>query len=270
MGAWIGNMNHSILQIIIRVILVAAAVLLFIDNALLFASGASRNLGSLTAIILSLLVITYGIFMPRIHHRIAELWKKGGGGRNVLAVIGVLTIVVLLTVAVETIFMCAYSNREAPASEREPVVIVLGCQVRNGAPSLLLQARIDAAYEYLTAHPGAYCIASGGKGADEAFAEAKCIRDELVKRGIEESRIFVEDRSTSTRENMLFSKEIMEREDLGDTAVIVTNAWHELRAQMIASDLGLLCGGYGASTAWWLLPSYYLRELFGIIYQIVM
>lgn len=270
MGAWIGNMSHSILQIIIRVILVAAAVLLFIDNALLFASGASRNIGSLTAIILSLIAIVYALQMPRIHHRIAEIWKHGGGGKKALTVCALLAIVVLLTVAVETVFMCAYSNRQAPASDREPVVIVLGCQVRNGAPSLLLQARIDAAYEYLTEHPEAYCIASGGKGPDEAFSEAKCIYDELVKKGIDASRLFMEDRSTSTRENMLFSKEIMEKENLGDTAIIVTNAWHELRAQMIASDLGLPCGGKGASTAWWLLPSYYLRELYGILYQIVM
>ena len=65
------------------------------------------------------------------------------------------------------------------------------------------------------------------------------------------------------------AREIMERENLGDTIVLVTNSWHEFRASMIASDIDLPCGNEGAATPPWRLPSNYLRELFGIAYQFV-
>ena len=51
--------------------------------------------------------------------------------------------------------------------------------------------------------------------------------------------------------------------------LLVTNSWHELRAQMIANSQGIPCGGEGADTPIWLLPCYYFRELFGVIYQLI-
>ena len=35
----------------------------------------------------------------------------------------------------------------------------------------------------------------------------------------------------------------------------------------IAEELGLEYTSVSASTAWWLLPTYYVRELYGILYQ---
>ena len=58
----------------------------------------------------------------------------------------------------------AAANRAAPA---ESTVIVLGCQVRGTEPSLTLQRRVDAAADYLRAHPQARCVASGGQSDDE-------------------------------------------------------------------------------------------------------
>jgi len=62
---------------------------------------------------------------------------------------------------------------DAPAKS---VVVVLGAQVVNSRPTLILAGRIQAAADYLTAHPDSVCIASGGRGADEDISEAKCIR----------------------------------------------------------------------------------------------
>ena len=133
---------------------------------------------------------------------------------------------------------------------------------------MLLSERIETAYSYLQSHPEAVCIVSGGKGTDEVMSEAKCMYDELTKMGISPERIYMEDQSTSTRENLKFCKEIMAKEDLGDTAILITNSWHELRAQMIAAELDIPCGGLGAASPWWLIPSFYIRELYGILYQI--
>ncbi|MBO4927467.1 MAG: YdcF family protein [Clostridiales bacterium] len=262
-------MHQNLLQIIIRLILGIGASVLIIGFVTLLLNGASKNLGALIGIVFMTPVLLYAIFMPKIHEKIGSTWKAGGAGKRALITILVLIVVGILVIITETVFMCIYAHRKAPASEHPPVVLVLGCQVRNGSPSTLLRTRIDTAYEYLAAHPESPCIVSGGQGSDEAFSEAKCMFDELVKMGIDPERIYIEDKSTTTRQNLRFSKEIMEKEDLGDTILIVTNSWHELRAQMIAKDLGIPCGGLGAETPWWLLPANYMREIMAILYQIV-
>ena len=73
----------------------------------------------------------------------------------------------------------------------------------------MLQKRIDAAYGYLAAHPDAACVASGGLDDSETVTEAQCIRSTLVSMGIDEGRIYLEDRSRSTEENLSFSAAIM-------------------------------------------------------------
>ena len=262
-------MSHGVWQIIIRIILGLGATFLIIDFSALLLLGASRSIGAVIGIFPCILLLGYAVFMPRINDRIVAIWKGGGAGRLGILILAVLFVCGVILFTIESVLMCVYSNKKAPDSERPPVVIVLGCQVRDGHPSTLLQARIDTAYDYLIEHPDCYCILSGGQGTDEVISEAQCMRDVLVSRGIAPERLYVEDKSTTTRENLKFSKEIMERENLGDTAVIVTNAWHEFRAQVIAHDLGLPCGGVGAPTAWWLLPANYLRELLAIVYQFV-
>lgn len=261
-------MTKRVLQSIPRILLGIAAsglIALFVTQLL---SGIGRNVGGFTGLILSILALAYALFANRFHRFIKETWQAGGRGRRTILGVGIVAACLVLTVLVETVFMCIYAHRDAPKSEQPPVLIVLGCQVNPDGPSLLLRERINTAYDYLTAHSDAVCIASGGQGTDEVMPEAQCIYQELVAMGIDPRRIYVEDRSTTTRENLAFCKEIMARENLGNTAVLVTNSWHELRAQLIAQDLGLEVGAEGADTPLWLLPAFYIRELYGILYQI--
>ena len=224
-------------------------------------TGLGRNIGGYTGAAISLAILLYCLFCNIVN---------GFFSRHVK--LRLLTCIVLFLVSLYvfagSFFIVSSAHAAAPGSSRPPVVVVLGCRVKEGRPSILLGERIKAAYEYLSDHPDAVCICSGGQGDDEIISEAQCIRDELVKMGISFDRLYMEDKSTSTRENLKFSKEIMEKEDLGDTIVIVTNSWHELRAQMIAGSLGIPCGGYGAGTPLWLIPSYHIRELYGVLYQI--
>ena len=255
--------------LILRIVFFSgAALMLLLFIALLF-SGAGRNIGGAFGIFLSLAIMAYTLFFPSIREKNREIRAAGGKKWFLLRAVHLLTTIFLLYSITVGVFMGVAAHRKAPSSDRPPVVVVLGCLVKNGRPSLLLQERIDTAYEYLSAHPECYCIVTGGKGSDEAMSEARCMYTELVKMGISEERIFMEERSTSTRENLSFSKEIMERENLGDTMLLVTNSWHELRAQMIAKTQGIPCGGEGADTPIWLLPCYYFRELFGVIYQLI-
>ncbi len=243
-----------------------AMLLLFLSEVF---TGYGKNLGTIFGIFLSILVMAYMHFFDRVNKRIRDSRKNSKAAKRVQNCVLVAAALGVIYVITATSFMIAYAHRKAPASDRPPVLVVLGCLVVDDQPSTVLSDRIRTAYEYLVEHPDSPCIVSGGMGDDELISEAECMYRELVRMGISPDRIYKEDRSTSTRENLLFSKEIMEKENLGDTIVIVTNSWHELRASMIASSLDIPCGNEGAPTAPWRLPSHYLRELFGIAYQLV-
>ena len=117
---------------------------------------------------------------------------------------------VCMTVILVTLGKMASAALHRPTDGQNCTVVVLGCQVfPDGHPSLMLRGRINAAYDYLSAHPDAVCVASGGMDDSEPITEAQCIRDTLVSMGIDPGRIYMEDRSRSTEENLAFSAEII-------------------------------------------------------------
>lgn len=141
-------------------------------------------------------------------------------------------------------------------------LIVLGCQVRGSVPSRMLRQRIDAAADYLNACPDSVAIVSGGMGPGEDITEAQCMADALTAAGIDPSRIILEDRATSTMENLRFSQALMAP---GATVAIVSNEFHLYRAGQMAQMLGLQPKLIPADTEYpILLASYTLREILAV------
>ncbi|MDT8861175.1 YdcF family protein [Alkalihalobacillus sp. MEB130] len=141
-------------------------------------------------------------------------------------------------------------------------VIILGARVKGEIPSLSLQHRINAALEYLIENKNTLVIASGGQGPGEDITEAEAIKRELLKNGIEESRILLEEQSTSTLENLTFSKDHIP--NLSGKGIIVTNRYHLYRAILIAKDYGLDVMGLPAETPKSVLVQSYAREYLAI------
>lgn len=143
-------------------------------------------------------------------------------------------------------------------------VVILGAQVRGETPSRVLQKRINAAADYLEQYPLAIAVCSGGQGKGEAISEAEAIRRGLIEKGIEEERILLEDRSTSTVENILYSREIIGDDSLPVT--IVTNDFHLFRALRISRKQGLInAQGLGAVNFQPVTVHYYVREFFAVL-----
>lgn len=148
-------------------------------------------------------------------------------------------------------------------------VIVLGAQVREDGPSVVLKYRLDTAIAYLNENPDTLCIVSGGQGANEPFSEAEGMSDYLLKHGIRQERILLEDTSTNTVENIRNSKALMEQPYNG--VGIVTSNFHVFRAVQIAKVQGLegVCGIAADSNVFY-LPNNVLRECCGILKDWIM
>ena len=221
------------------------------------------NIGNLTGAAVCALLAAYLFWMGAAHRLIARLWQPAIG-KIVLGALGFAAAAALVLAVVISGFMIHAATR---APKGEATVVVLGCQVHGSNASLMLRERLDAALVYLNDHPDAPCVVSGGQGNGEDISEAECMYRYLVKNGIDPARIYKEERSTSTRENLAFSDEIIKANDLPQDLAVVTNEFHEYRARQIAHALGLSHSAVSAETAPWLFPTFYVRELYGILYE---
>ena len=153
---------------------------------------------------------------------------------------------------------------DAPVS----AVIVLGAGVNGETPSLTLRTRIDAAAAYLEEHPDVPVVLSGGQGPGEAITEAECMRCALVRRGVDESRLYPEERSTSTQENLRYSRAILEElgVDPAQRVAIVTSDFHLCRARLMWGGDTAAVPAHLPSALYFqcLTVNYFIREAFGL------
>lgn len=119
--------------------------------------------------------------------------------------------------------------------KKSDCIIVLGCQVYGTTPSPFLAWRTEQALKLYKEGYGKYIIVSGGKGPGENISEAEAMKRYLTSKGVENSKILIEDKSGSTMANLINSKAIMDKEGL-NTAVIVSNKYHLKRASLMAKQ----------------------------------
>ncbi|MDO8161390.1 YdcF family protein [Bacillus toyonensis] len=158
-------------------------------------------------------------------------------------------IIAIITVcAVYAVFLQynIYKHGHMKATDDADYIIVLGSKVNGTKPSYSLQYRIDKAAEYLKSHEKTIAIVSGGQGKGEDISEALAMKQGLMKQNIAEDRIIMEDKSTSTDENITFSKPLIPANM--KKGMIVTNDFHMFRAKKIAAKQGLQLEGLPAKT----------------------
>ena len=176
----------------------------------------------------------------------------------------ILTVLVGLGILMATSTELYLLTESKPDSEPCDYVIVLGAGVHGTEPSLMLQNRIDKAFAYLTDNPDVICVVSGGQGDNEDISEAECMYRELTQMGITSKRIWQENQSTSTVENLKFSVSLIEEKTgaCPDTIGIISNEFHITRAKLMASHQGFNPVGIPAETSRvGLKINYYLREI---------
>ena len=219
------------------------------------------NVGVVALGIGGLLAVLATLFYPTVRYILRLMWTKRWRKILLLAITGVVFILLVLFLVISG-FMLHAAAKEPPDNA---TVIVLGAAIREDQPSTMLAARLDAAAKYLDRNPESVCIVSGGQGADEGYTEAYVMKKYLQEKGIEENRILTEDRSTSTYENIQFSKELLEEKGLNKEVVIATQEFHQFRAQSFARQAGLEnAGACTCHTPAYLIGCYWVREFAGI------
>lgn len=166
----------------------------------------------------------------------------------------------ILFLAVETRIILAMKRR---CRRQVDYVIILGAQVRGIWITDSLKRRLDAALDYLARFPEAAVIVSGGQGSGEDITEADAMAAYLLGRGVEWRKIIREDRSTSTRENLRFSRKYLDASK--DSAAIVTNDFHIFRAVLTARREGYehVCAIPASSNPVFQI-NYLVREFFAV------
>lgn len=151
-----------------------------------------------------------------------------------------------------------------PKKKYYDFIIIHGAGLLNGEKvTPLLKSRIDKAVEayHQSLNPNVKIIATGGQGGDEKISEAQAICNYLLEEtDVPREAILLEEDSTTTYENLLFSKEMGEKLVASPRFLFVTNDYHVFRTSTYARRIGMKGDGLGCRTAAYYIPSAFIRE----------
>ena len=171
--------------------------------------------------------------------------------------------------------VCAWLASRHTPKEGKDYLVILGCGIfADGTPSPLLAGRVDRARAFDEARvkagdaPATF-VPSGGQGPDECMSEAQSMRNYLVGKGVDPNRIVLEPKSATTRENMAFSREVIEEHagcDASELSVgFSTTNYHVFRGYVCAHEAGMSVEGMGSRTRAYFWPNAFLREFAGLL-----
>ncbi|TCC45204.1 YdcF family protein [Kribbella capetownensis] len=246
----------------IPVAIVVLAIFLVINGVTML-----RREGRRPATLLSLLaglgiigLVIFGIAVQQLS------WEPFDAVRSIL--VGVLTYISFL-------FVCflayAFVYSRVRSSRKVDFVVVLGSGLRGSRVPPLLASRLDRAKQVygraVRKGRSPMIITSGGQGPDEDVPESHAMASYLIDGGVPADRILREDRSTSTTENLTFSRELMVSRVPAYRCLIVTNNFHAFRAALTARKAKVNGQVVGSPTAAYYWPTATIREFVAILYS---
>ena len=213
----------------------------------------------LTPLLIGAFLVLLGLLVPFLSCHALLKWAVVALAVFVLANVGVFEARIIREAGTE------------PAADAD-WVIVLGAKVNGRAPSLTLYNRSKAAAAYLSQNRRTLAVTTGGRGADEGMEESLCAKEVIVSSGVDPARVMTEEKSTSTQENLLFAREIIEAAggSRDDSVVIVTSGFHVYRTKKLAASVGFSNVSAKASKDLpYLVPYYYFREYAANLFESV-
>lgn len=145
-------------------------------------------------------------------------------------------------------------------------IIILGCKIKeDGTLTNLLKARTDTAIKISKmqkehTNKDIIFIPSGGKGIDEIMPEGLAIKNYLIKQGIKEKNILIEDKSKNTYQNISYSNKLIKEKIKKPKLAFSTTNYHVFRAGIIGTKQKLDIEGIGAKTKSYYWINAFIRE----------
>ena len=242
--------NQSLIYILLLLIVMVLLFILF---------GKSFSVSFVIANTLAVIMIMY----------LSNLYKKTGSQRfRLISWIGKITYSLFLLSFILVEGFIIYELQESKKVDPQNIdfVIILGAGLQGEKPSKTLETRLEAGTHFLMKNKDIPVVVSGGQGPGESISEAAAMGKYLKNAGIEDDRIFYENQSTTTYENLKYSMQLIEQLGLKEpTALIVTNDYHIVRAKMIAKEVGVRNYGLGANSPFFVKANYFIREYFAIV-----
>lgn len=174
------------------------------------------------------------------------------------------TIGLVIFIGIESIIIY---NGHHHDTQKPDYLVVLGAGLRGRSISASLLYRLETALDFHDMYPDLKIVVSGGQGEGEDMTEALAMKNFLVDNGVDPSLIIMEDKSTNTYENFLYTKNVLEEETRKEdfTITIISNNFHMYRAKFLAKEVGFNTYGYPAPSHKASALVFYVREFFGII-----
>jgi uncharacterized SAM-binding protein YcdF (DUF218 family) len=210
-------------------------------------------------------IIAFYTVMPMIGVKLPVFAKIATKVFTVILVIGLTVVGITEAIIIKASF--------GSPKEQVEYVVVLGAKVRDDGPSVSLWDRINCARNYLRAHPDTIAIVSGGQGPDEPMTEAQAMADELIAMGIDPERIWLEEKATSTWENLRFTLEIIEEKtgQRPEKIGLLSSEYHLFRAGLFADACGVEAVGIPARTSRLSQKvNHFMREIAGVWHYIIL
>lgn len=143
--------------------------------------------------------------------------------------------VVLLVVSTATAIWWTARQDSRPSSD---AIVVLGSAQYNGVPSSIFEARLEHALALYENGVAPVVVTVGGKADGDMFTEAESGRAYLAEAGVAEDALLAVEQGVDTLESMrAVGSAFAERG--WDSAVLVTDPWHAMRAERMAEDAGI-------------------------------
>lgn len=162
-----------------------------------------------------------------------------------------------------------------PTFKKIDYILILGAGLINDKVTPLLAGRIDAGIRFYDRQRTKKkhqptIILCGGQGADEGISEAQAMKNYIESNYQNVYKIYLEDQSTTTLENIRFAEKIAQQKDhitsfKKKKIALATSDYHLLRAGKIARTIGIPAYGIGGKTRFYYIPTAFIREFIGYI-----
>ena len=237
---------------IIKTLLVLAGLAL-VFNALLMSVLSNINAGIIAELLLGTVILFYGVLLENLVPKIPKFVRC-----TFVCSVGVVAVFITL------ILGCGVTDT---VTGDESAVIVLGSGIRGELLTVGLKNRLDCAVEMYEENHDMVIVVSGGQGPQEDITEALAMERYLLSRSVPQENIIKEEQATSTYENFVFSKQILDEMFGGEyKTAYVTNDYHIYRAGALAKIAGFDEITHSHSTTVWytVIPSC-MRECMAVV-----